>query len=280
MYNEGAGPFTDGTAWDRFNEREKKHMFKFVTFNLRCDYQQDGENCFVYRQPLILKAIGEEKPDLICFQEVLPHMAVWLKENLRDYYVIGCGRGEKLDGEQMTVAFRYDRYSLMEMRTLWLSETPAKPGSRYPDQSSCPRTCTDALLMETETGKVLRVLNTHLDHVGAEARRRGLKQILEHLEKAELFPQAPVILAGDFNAPPESPEMDVIFSRPDFRDVTEGIGVTYHGYMRAEDPKLIDYIFIRGPLTCLKVTKWEQTERGVYLSDHFPVCAELQWAEK
>ena len=255
-------------------------MIKFVTFNLRCDHNQDGENCFVYRQPLILKTIGEEQPDLICFQEVLPHMAACLKRSLRDYYVIGCGRGEKLDGEQMSIAFRSDRFSLMEMRTVWLSETPDLPGSRYPGQSSCPRTCTEALLMETETGRVLRVLDTHLDHVGAEARRLGLEQILRLLKQAELFPDAPVILAGDFNAAPDSPELASIRRCPDFRDATEGIGITYHGYMRAEHPALIDYIFIRGPLECLGVKKWEQTENGVFLSDHFPVCVELKWADE
>ncbi len=255
-------------------------MFRFVTFNLRCDHNQDGENCFVYRQPLILKVIGEEQPDLLCFQEVLPHMAAWLKQNLKDYYVIGCGRGEKLDGEQMSVAFRREKYSLMEMRTIWLSETPNVPGSRYPGQSSCPRTCTEALLMETETGRVLRVLDTHLDHVGVQARRLGLNQILRLLEKTELFPDAPVILAGDFNAAPDSAELAEIRARPDFCNVTEGIGITYHGYMRADHPESIDYIFIRGPLYCLKVEKWEHTENGVFLSDHFPICAELEWTEK
>ena len=255
-------------------------MFKFVTFNLRCDRNQDGENCFVYRQPLILKVIGEEQPELLCFQEVLPHMAVWLKQNLKDYYAIGCGRGEKLDGEQITVAFRSDIYSLMEMRTFWLSETPFQPGSRYPDQSSCPRTCIDALLMENATGHMLRVVNTHLDHVGVEARRQGLAQILRHIESVELFPNAPVILTGDFNAAPDSPEMAVIRDRTDFCNVTEGIGITYHGYMRAEHPESIDYIFTRGPLDCLKVRKWEHTENGVFLSDHYPVCAELEWDDK
>ena len=120
-------------------------MFKFVTFNLRCDRNQDGENCFVYRQPLILKVIGEERPELLCFQEVLPHMAAWLKRSLPDYYAVGCPRGQKLDGEQVTVAFRKEGYQLLEMHTFWLSETPAAPGSRYPGQSSCPRTCTETL---------------------------------------------------------------------------------------------------------------------------------------
>ena len=41
---------------------------KFVTFNLRVDRPQDGENSFVYRQPLIVQVIGREKPDVICFQ--------------------------------------------------------------------------------------------------------------------------------------------------------------------------------------------------------------------
>ncbi len=252
-------------------------MLKFVTFNLRYDNGRDGENCFVYRQPLILKAIGKEQPHVICFQEVLPHMAAWLKKSLPDYYVIGCPRNENLDGEQVPVAFRSDRFSLIRMDTFWLSETPRTPGSRYPDQSSCPRTCTEALLLENESRRVLRVLNTHLDHVGVQARKRGLDQILRCAESAALFPDAPVILTGDFNAEPDSDEIAFIRQWPEYRDATEGIGVTYHGYLRAEHPAQIDYIFTRGPLTCKNVKKWEHMENGVLLSDHYPVSAELEW---
>ena len=250
---------------------------KFVTFNLRCDHQQDGENCFVYRQPLILRALKRERPDVICFQEVLPHMAAWLKENLPAYYVIGCGRGEKLDGEQMTVAFRKDAYSLLEMRTFWLSETPLVPGSRYPDQSSCPRTCTEAVLLEEASGQVFRVFNTHLDHKGTQAREKGLKQVLRRADSAELFPGAPMILAGDFNAEPDSAEMRPLYETPGLFDATRSIGVTYHGYGKADDPGQIDYIVLRGAAACARVEKWTEQENGVYLSDHYPVCAEIVW---
>ena len=65
-------------------------MLKLVTFNIRCDYDQDGANSFRFRKPVILKKLAEEKPDVICFQEVLPHVAAWLKENLTEYTVIGC----------------------------------------------------------------------------------------------------------------------------------------------------------------------------------------------
>ena len=54
---------------------------KLVTFNIRCDFGQDGENNFEYRKDLILKKIAQEKPDMICFQEVLPHIA--LQEAIR-----------------------------------------------------------------------------------------------------------------------------------------------------------------------------------------------------
>ena len=99
-------------------------MLKLVTFNIRCDYDQDGANSFRFRKPLILKKLTEEKPDVICFQEVLPHVAAWLKENLTEYTVIGCGRSETLEDEQMTVAFRTKRLNLLNMETFWLSPTP------------------------------------------------------------------------------------------------------------------------------------------------------------
>ena len=250
---------------------------KFVTFNLRCDRQQDGNNCFQYRQPLILRAIDREKPDVICFQEVLPHMAAWLKKSLNDYYVIGCGRGAKLDGEQVSVAFRKEDWQLLEMHTFWLSETPYVPGSRYPGQSSCPRACTEAVLMEEKSGRVLRVLNTHLDHVGKEARERGLMQILEYADKPSVFSGAPMILAGDFNAEPDSEEMAPLYREPGLNDVTREIGPTYHGYMRGDPLSQIDYIVLRGALECVSIEKWTEEENGVFLSDHYPVCAEIAW---
>ena len=67
-------------------------MLKFVTFNIRCDYNQDKDNSFCFRKQEIEEKLEREQPDIICFQEVLPHVAIWLKETLRDYYVVGCGR--------------------------------------------------------------------------------------------------------------------------------------------------------------------------------------------
>ena len=63
---------------------------KIVTFNIRYDCGLDGINNFDCRKALILEVIRREKPDIICFQEVLPHVARWLKEQLTEYYILGC----------------------------------------------------------------------------------------------------------------------------------------------------------------------------------------------
>ena len=258
--------------------RERMRQMKFVTFNIRCDYDQDGENSFRFRKPLILEKIAKEQPDILCFQEVLPHVAAWLKENLTDYCVVGCGRGESLDGEQVSIAYRKDRYNLIQMDTFWLSETPLVPASRYPEQSDCPRVTTVALFAESDTGRTFRVANTHLDHIGVQARARGLTQILEYLASQTLFPDSPVMLAGDFNAAPDSEELRVFGKFPGYVNATEGIGITFHGFMRG-NAEHIDYIYLRGAVACEGVEKWTDVRDGVYLSDHYPVCARLAWAD-
>lgn len=247
---------------------------KIVTFNIRYDCGWDGCNNFCCRKPFILEKLNQEKPDIICFQEVLPHVADWLEESLSEYYVVGCGRSETLEGEQMTICYRKDGIKLLGLETWWLSETPYVPGSRYPDQSDCPRVCTEALFQEKDSRLVFRVANTHLDVDGQTARVLGLRRILEKLEHESLFPNAPVIITGDMNAEPDSEIGDVMKEYP-YRNVTEGIGVTYHGFGKAEPPVSIDYILVKG-FVCEKTEKWTDEWDGVYLSDHYPVCAVLK----
>lgn len=246
---------------------------RIVTFNIRLDNGQDGINNFCNRKAFILEKLKRECPDIICFQEVLPHVAIWLKEELTEYYIVGCGRDEKLRDEQVAIAYRKDRMNLMRMETYWLSTTPYVPASRYPDQSICPRVCTEVVMEDMETGLVFRIANTHLDHEGPKARIQGLAQILKHIEQASFFPHIPVIITGDMNAEPDSEEMAVLKNYPSYTNTTEDIGITYHGYYKTQNTCQIDYIIISEGLTCEKIEKWTDEKNGLYLSDHYPICA-------
>jgi endonuclease/exonuclease/phosphatase family metal-dependent hydrolase len=260
--------------WVRSSVEMRKSV-KIVTFNIRCDYGQDGNNNFSFRKTMILEKILKEKPDIICFQEVLPHVAIWLKDNLNDYYIIGCGRDENLDNEQMSIAYNKLKFDLLEMETFWLSNTPHVPGSRYVNQSECPRVCTVGLFRDTETKEVFRIYNTHLDHIGSEARKLGLGQILETMKDKESFIKVPVILTGDFNALPESLEMELLKEYPNLLDVTSGLDGTFHDFGRLEELEKIDYIIVEDNFICTKVDVWKDCIDGIYLSDHYPVCAHV-----
>lgn len=250
---------------------------KIVTFNIRCDHKQDGKNNFEYRKPIIKNCLMENKPDVACFQEMLPHMALWLSEVLKDYQLVGCGREKDLTGEQMTVAFRRDRYEMVSMDTYWLSNTPYLPGSRYEEQSNYPRTATQLLLKEKDTNAVYLIVNTHLDHKSSKARLLGMECVLDKIRQTQIQWKAigklPVILCGDMNAYPESPEIESMNHSGIVCDVTEELSGTYHNFGKMDKPVKIDYIAVSDNIRLEKVELWKDQKDGVFLSDHYPICA-------
>lgn len=249
---------------------------QIVTFNIRCDYGQDGANNFDNRKVLIEKKIKEEQPDIICFQEVLPHVAQWLKESLTDYYVLGCGRDKDLQNEQTSIAYRKELFHLVKMEVFWLSDTPDIPGSRYTNQSECPRTCTVLYLYDIKKARVIRVYNTHLDHIGSEARSQGLKLIMDKISQTDYMGKVPFILTGDFNALPDSEELAVLNNYEGIYDCTKTISGTFHDYGREKIEEKIDYIIADKAFNCKGTVRWTDQVKGVYLSDHYPVSTVLE----
>jgi endonuclease/exonuclease/phosphatase family metal-dependent hydrolase len=260
----------------------KVNYMKIVTFNIRCDCGVDQENNFEFRKPYILKKLAEESPDIICFQEVMSHMALWLNDSLPDYCIVGCGRDENLDGEQVPIAFRRDRYSLIALNHFWHSETPNVPGSIFSEQSVFPRLCTECFLMERESRKIIRIVNTHLDHLNSAVRRKKLELVMNTIQSESMYKEYLMFLAGNLNAVPESDEMEVMKSYSDFRCLAHDIGITYHGYFRnhlyseIDWSAQIDYIYVRGDVQLKSAEKWTDVHKGVYLSDHYPVSVVVE----
>lgn len=249
---------------------------KVFTFNLRCDNTVDGVNVFPNRKERILSTIREYKPDIIGFQEVLDHMRDWLRNELPEYLVVGCGRNADYRGESAVLAYRRDKFEALSSECFWLSATPSVPGSRYGlDQSKCPRITTAVLLKPIEADTPFVFCNTHLDHHGSTARLLGSMQLLQYLSsKPYKF-----VLTGDFNALPDSPEIKLMTSVPNFpvTDATEGLGGTFHGFGKLENKIKIDYIFTNLPCdTADSFIIPDNAEGGVYISDHHPVCATVE----
>ena len=248
------------------------------TYNLRTDVEGDGINSFTNRRDFIKSRFPAYHADLIGFQEAQPHMRKWLMDEFPEYEVCGMGRSAALDNESNVIAFRRDLFDLVSLDMFWLSDTPDVPGSRFAtDQSIFPRICTVVTLSHRETGKLFRHYNTHLDHEGAFAQAQGITLILNRMASDHARWQMPVILTGDFNVTPDSAVYRSVqgFSGcgAPLRDVTAGVGDTYHAFApeRKEEQMKIDYIFTNLPCDPARSFKATDEQDGRYLSDHYPV---------
>ncbi len=245
---------------------------KVFSFNLRVISKSDGINIFENRKERVLETIKKHSPDLIGFQEATDEMNSFLREALDGYTLIGCGRNADLHGERVPLAFKTEMFEMISSECFWLSPTPSVPGSRYEDQSSCPRVTTAALLCHRDSGEPFRFINTHLDHKGSGARLLGANQLINYIcSHSEKF-----VMTGDFNATPDSDEIVALSSHPRITNITESIGGTFHGFGRyAEDEmRQIDYIF--SDMKSDSGEAFAVTDGaidGIYISDHRPICA-------
>ena len=252
---------------------------KIVTFNARCVYNTgDGANNFIHRVGLIKDKIALEKPSIVAFQEVTPPILASLEDAFgSDYLFVGQMRSASYSGEGLYTAFKRDEFALIRLETFWLSPTPFIPGSRYEIQSVCPRICVTTTLLHRASGKLITVYNNHLDHAEDEARRQGMKCLFAQMKKIQsLFPSE-VIILGDFNAFPTDKVMKYTAEKspvPIF-ELSADIPFTYHGFGKSQQK--IDYIFVSQTLkdAWTKTSAWDDCADGIYLSDHYPVCAEF-----
>lgn len=255
------------------------NKISIVTFNVRCVWDTvDGINNFIHRGTFICNRIHSENPDVISFQEVVPPILDFLKRNLPEYDFYGQYRSANYDGEGLFTAIKKERFDVVGFETIWLSPTPYISGSRYENQSPCPRICSMTQLRHKKSDRLIRVYNLHLDHASDEARVLGMETVLKFVDEYNAKLQIPSVILGDFNAEPDSKTIDMCNSRRDFKDVTADIPVTFHNFGKMEKGVKIDYIYVSTELTetVESVKAWVDQINGVYLSDHYPVCAKFE----
>ena len=247
-------------------------ILRVMTFNLRSENQNDGINRFFNRSFRVLEAIRREAPDLIGFQEATNEMRAFLREQLSQYVVLGCGRNRAYDGEGIPIAFREDQFELIEFQTKWLSDTPDISGSRLGfDQSKYPRIYVCAKLRRLADNKIIAFVNTHTDHEGQRARVQETLQLLEVMRNI----QADVILlTGDLNAMPDSEEIRMLTADANLKliDASASLSGSFHNFGRRIPAWKIDYIFSTIPCSECHLVEDAPVD-GVYISDHNPVVA-------
>ena len=214
----------------------------------------------------VVQTILNADADTVGLQEVSPYWMDVLKERLKHTYAyVGEGRDGGHNGEYSCIFYKKDAFELLDSNTFWLSETPDTP-SVHPD-SAYPRIMTYAKLRNKSTGQVFVHVNTHLDHVGVEARKF---QSTVLTEKASAFEGLPILMTGDFNC---------VSSEETYKNIINA------GYSNAAliapvaekqatfpgNGKVIDFCFCNEFVYPLEYEVVDEMIDGEYPSDHYPI---------
>ena len=280
-----------------------------ASYNIRCETtESDSANNWSTRKGELVTLVKSIAPDVIGFQEVRSGQYKYLQDEFQGYTFVGVMRDSSSNSEATPVAFRKERFTLLESGTFWLSATPEVVGSKaWGDgigESILPRICTWALLKDVASGGVFCFACTHLDHREDKFRLAGMQLILSRLAKF-LDSGVPVVLVGDMNA--LETESSMLAATEKLQDamlvskfeptgpwrtlcgfswVDEEVACTnaLSGYSATERTantatlgKRIDYIFTTKGVEVESFTIRNDARPGMryYPSDHYPVAADL-----
>lgn len=256
-----------------------------MTCNIRTSLADDGPDDWALRKDLCMDVIRSYDPDVLGFQEVSRIQYEDLQEGFPEFAAFGMA--DRADGINPTNAIFYRRedFLLRSQGGSWLSETPHVPGSSSWD-AAYPRLANWVQLETVKGGHEFRYINTHLDHLSAEARDNQARMINED---AGAFPtDYPQILTGDMNCDKTTTPIQS-FMKAGWEDTYAAIngnedpGNTFH---RFKGPRFqeeedvwqgkIDFLLIRGGLSIMRSAIVMDQADGRYPSDHYFVYADLQ----
>jgi endonuclease/exonuclease/phosphatase family metal-dependent hydrolase len=268
---------------------DKNHRILCCNIRVALDEDEKAGVGWSVRRDICMKVIKSKTPDLVSFQEVLKVQADDIRKYFPSHQLIG------FDGPEMDphptgyfgiaknpILFSKDRYELLTAGTYWLSETPLVAGSKSWDTARA-RHANWVRLREKKTGKELRVINLHLDHVSNEAKIKQAKMVVD--ESAQYEPEFRQLFTGDFNTKFNS---EVLKSVRDggWKESYETMhgeveaGHTGHefqgeNYDKAAAKGRIDYIWYRGKLKPVQASIIKDAVNGKYPSDHFFMQADF-----
>ncbi len=255
-------------------------QLRVISFNIRTGTSdKNTQNAWDNRKTASPAFIKHHKPTVFGLQEALDFQISYLKSELPEYDCYGVGREDgKSKGEHMSIFYRKDDVDLEQSGTFWLSETPDSPSKGW--DASYKRSATWGIFKHKGTGLRFFYINTHLDHKGALAQENSILLIIEKMKA--LNPKGyPAILTADFNVefsdPIFLPLQKVMQNAREVSPRTDHI-TTFNDW--GPGIKIIDHIFFSGFKPIEYRTILNNYEGVVYVSDHYPISAVLEFEDQ
>lgn len=252
---------------------------RVMTFNLRFATPVDGPNEWEFRKDLVVETIFSYHPDLLGTQEGTVPQLEFLTRRLSGYLPLMEHRDVDPTCQYPTIFYRDAGFDTKGGGEFWLSETPQEHRSKSWD-SAFPRMVTYGLFRERGRDLWFYFADTHLDHISAEARLQGSRMIRDFF----LPQKKPLILAGDFNEPPDAPVYRQLIGPGSplidtwrARHPAGEEAPTLHQFNGRPRGSRIDWILVTPPFRVIEVEIIRHNQEGRYPSDHFPYLAEVKY---
>lgn len=265
-----------------FFSKAESQSYKIMTYNIRYDNVDDGENQWSKRKEFLSSQIAFNEVDIFGIQEGLQHQVTYLDSVFVDYNYIGVGREDgNTKGEYSAIFYNSKKFKVIENNTFWLSETPSEISVGW--DAALERICSYGLFQDLNTKQQFFVFNTHFDHIGNEARLKSAELILQKMN--EINPEnLPVLVMGDFNLTPETEPIQFLSkvlndSKKASQSKPFGPIGTFNAFKFNEPVKdRIDYIFTsKKNISVIKYAVLSDSKDCKYPSDHLPVFIEIEF---
>lgn len=234
-----------------------------------------------------VKILKRYQPDLIAFQEFEPEHSVTYREALTEYEQFVTNP----TGEGTAILWRPDRFDVLEQGLRWL---PREEVAHLTDlEDNILMSTSWVKLRQRNSGQIFILLNTHLNDVSEGARQIGTEINLQIVNEHDEGRMLPVIMVGDFNCNPWSPVYRRLLDEgfvDSYRAAGHGDSVessTFHGFHGWDYFALewggevfwrVDWIMLRPGARSwqtMSCTIVRDAEPPIYVSDHYPVVAEI-----
>jgi len=262
-------------------------MLTAMTFNIRYDDGSDGPLGWRQRRGAVIDTIRSQRPDLLAIQEPTEAQARDIAAAMPGWTMFGPAGDEWDDLNPPRGFYRSDRFAAAQSGVFWLSDTPSMPRSVSFANDYGPRACVWVALDDRETGRHLVFASTHFD-TNQESTLPSAHVVCDELQA--IAGTAAVIVAGDFNAPAGGDAHRFLTVDAGYRDSWYDAGhadtgvVTFNHFVvphvaPAVDDGFgnfrIDWILLRGDLTCVSAVVDEAIVGPLPPSDHYPVVARI-----
>lgn len=258
-------------------EQKSEDALRVMSFNIRCT--NVGSASWEDRIGIVSQTMLDSEADSIGVQEATPEWMATLKNTVFEKYAyVGVARDDGAnEGEYSAIFYLKDKYDVIDSGTFWLSETPEKPSLGW--DAACNRICTWAHLKNKETGEEYVHMNSHFDHEGIQARKNSVDLILE---RAKSYTDIPVVFTADMNVK-EGSDNYLQFTQSRYFYDTKVIAPDTMHYCTYHDTKpqkhkddVIDYVMVNNKFEALSYKVVTEGIDGEYVSDHFPIYADIR----